>query len=55
MKKTWKTIDETLNGRKNKSKFSSEFIVNNRSIIADQKEIADQVNIFFLQYRINSE
>ena len=45
-KKTWKTIDETLNRRKNKSKFPSEFIVNNRSI-ADQKEIADQFNIFF--------
>ena len=30
IKKTWKTIDETLNRRKNKSKFSSEFIVNNR-------------------------
>ena len=46
MKKTWKTIDETLNRRKNKGKFPSEFIVNNRSI-ADQKEIADQFNIFF--------
>ena len=46
IKKTWKTIDETLNRRKNKSKFPSEFIVNNRSI-ADQKEIADQFNIFF--------
>ena len=46
MKKTWKTIDETLNRRKNKSKFPSEFVVNNRSI-ADQKEIADQFNIFF--------
>ena len=46
MKKTWKTIDETLNRKKNKSKFPSEFIVNNRSI-ADQKEIADQFNIFF--------
>ena len=46
MKKTWKTIDETLNRRKNKSKFPSEFIVNNRSI-ADHKEIADQFNIFF--------
>ena len=41
MKKTWKTIDETLNRRKNNSKFSSEFIVNNRSI-TDHKEIADQ-------------
>ena len=46
MKKTWKTIDETLNRRKNKCKFPSEFIVNNRAI-ADQKEIADQFNIFF--------
>ena len=46
MKKTWKTIDETLNRRKNKSKFPSEFIVNNRSI-TDHKEIADQFNIFF--------
>ena len=46
IKKTCKTIDETLNRRKNKSKFPSEFIVNNRSI-ADQKEIADQFNIFF--------
>ena len=46
MKKTRKTIDETLNRRKNKSKFPSEFIVNNRSI-ADHKEIADQFNIFF--------
>ena len=46
MKKTWKTIDETLNRRKNKSKCPSDFIVNNRSI-ADHKEIADQFNIFF--------
>ena len=46
MKKTWKTIDETLNRRRNKSKFPSEFVINNRSI-ADHKEIADQFNIFF--------
>ena len=46
MKKTWKTIDETLNRRKNKSQFPSKFIVNNRSI-TDHKEIADQFNIFF--------
>ena len=46
IKKTWKTIDETLNRRKNKSKFPSEFIVNNRSI-ADHKEIADRFNILF--------
>ena len=46
MKKTWKTINETLNRKRNKSKFASEFIINNRSI-ADHKEIADQFNIFF--------
>ena len=48
MKKTWETIDETLNRGKNKSKFPSEItcIVNNRSI-ADHKEIADQFSIFF--------
>ena len=45
-KKTWKTIDETLNRRKNRTKFPSEFIVNNRSV-TDHKEIADQFNIFF--------
>ena len=39
IKKTWKTIDETLNRRKYKSKFPSEFIVNNR--------FADRFNIFF--------
>ena len=44
-KKTWKTIDETLNRRKNRTKFPSEFIVNNRSV-TDHKEIADQFNIF---------
>ena len=46
MKKTWKTINETLNRKRNKSKFPSEFIINNRSI-ADHKEIAEQFNIFF--------
>ena len=46
MKKTCKTIDETLNRRNNKRKFLSEFIVNSRSI-ADHKEIANQFNILF--------
>ena len=46
MKKTWETIDETLNRGKNKSKLPSEIIVNSRSI-ADYNEIADQFNIFF--------
>ena len=42
MKKTWKTIDETLNRGKNKTNFPSEFIVDQK-IIADHKEIADNV------------
>ena len=42
MKKTWKTIDETLNRRRNNSKFPSEFIIVNRSIAA-HNEIADQL------------
>ena len=45
--KTWKTIDETLNRRKNKTKFPSEFLVNNYRSITDHKEIADQFNILF--------
>ena len=46
MKKTWKTIDETLNRRQNINKFPSEFIVNIRSI-TDQRELTHQFNIFF--------
>ena len=46
MKQTLKTINETLNRKRNKSRFPSGFIINNRSI-ADHKEIADQFNIFF--------
>ena len=46
MKKTWKTIDETLNRGKNKTNFPSEFIVDQK-IIADHKEIADNFSVFF--------
>ena len=46
MKKTWKTIDETLNRGKNQTNFPSEFIVDQK-IIADHKEIADNFNVFF--------
>ena len=49
MKKTWKTIDETLNIGKNKTNFPSEFIVDHK-IIADHKEIADNFNVFFCKY-----
>ena len=46
MRKTWRTINDTLNSKSNRSKFPTKFIVNNK-IITDHKEIADQFNIFF--------
>ena len=46
LRKTWRTIDDTLNKKSNKSKFPSKFIVNNRTV-TDHKKIADEFNIFF--------
>ena len=46
LKKTWRTIDDTLNKKSNKSKFPSKFLVNNRTV-TDHKKIADEFNIFF--------
>ena len=46
MRKTWRTINDTLNSKSNKNKFSTKFIVNYKTI-TDHKEIADQFNIFF--------
>ena len=46
MKKTWKTIDETLNIGKSRTQFPNEFITDNKSV-TDHKEIADKFNIFF--------
>ena len=46
MKKTWKTIDETLNRGNNKTNFPSEFIVDHK-LRSDHKEIADNFNVFF--------
>ena len=46
MKKTWKTIDETLNRGNNKTNFPSEFIVDHK-LKSDHKEIADNFNVFF--------
>ena len=39
------TIDEALKKRCNTGKFSTEFIINNKSI-TDHKEIANEFNIF---------
>ena len=46
LRKSWRTIDDTLNKKSNKSKFLSKFIANNRTI-TDHKKIADEFNTFF--------
>ena len=46
MKKTWSTINETLNRSKNKSDLPNKFLVDNRTI-TDPKEIANSFNVFF--------
>ena len=45
MKKTWRTIDDTLTKKSSKSKLPSKFIVNNRTV-TDHKKIADKFNNF---------
>ena len=40
MRKTWRTINDTLNSKNNKNNFPTKFIVNNKTI-TDHKEIAD--------------
>ena len=46
IKKTWTTIDETLNRDKSRTQFPNAFIIDNKSV-TDHKEIADKFNIFF--------
>ena len=46
MKKTWLTINDTLNRSKNKSDLLNEFLVGNNTI-TDPKEIANSFNAFF--------
>ena len=46
MRKTWRTINDTLNSKNNKNNFPTKFIVSNKTI-TDHKEIADWFNIFF--------
>ena len=46
LRKTWRTIDDTLNKKSNKSRFPSKFIVNNRTV-TDHKTITGKFNIFF--------
>ena len=54
LRKTWRTIDDTLNKKSNKSKFPSKFIVNNRTV-TDHKKIADEFNTFFFKYWFNTK
>ena len=46
MKKTWATINETLNRSKNKTNFPEEFIIDGKTL-TDPQNIADSFNQFF--------
>ena len=46
MKKTWMTINETLNRNKNHTNFPAQFSINGRDVTHPQ-DIADHFNIFF--------
>ncbi len=46
MKKTWETINDTLNRKKKNTQFPSEFLVDNKSVI-NPADIANHFNSFF--------
>ena len=46
MKKTWGTIDETLNRKRKSTEYPAEFFYNNRTI-RDSKDIANSFNEYF--------
>ena len=48
MKKTWQTINETLNRRKRKRDFPKEFKLANGNSISEPKQIANAFNDFFI-------
>ena len=48
LKKTWQTINESLNRRKKKQDFPQEFKLANGNLISDPKQIADAFNDFFV-------
>ena len=48
LRKTWQTINETLNRTKGKRDFPQEFKLENGNIISDPKEIANAFNDFFI-------
>ena len=48
LKKTWQTINESLNRRKKNQDFPQEFKLANGNLISDPKQIADAFNDFFV-------
>ena len=48
LKKTWQTINESLNRRKKKQDFPQAFKLANGNLISDPKQIADAINDFFI-------
>ena len=49
MKKTWATIDETLNRKRKSTEYPAEFFYNNRTI-RDLKDIAKSFNEYFSRF-----
>ena len=48
LKKTWQTINESLNRQKKKQNFPQAFKLANGNLISDPKQIADAFNEFFI-------
>ena len=48
LKKTWQTINESLNRRKKKQDFPQEFKLANGNLVSDPKQIAGAFNDFFV-------
>ena len=48
MRKTWNTINETLNRNKKRKRPPDEFYLSNGSIITDHKIIADEFNKYYV-------
>ena len=47
-RKTWQTINDTLNRKRRSKDFPQEFILSNGKIISDHKQIANEFNDFFI-------
>ena len=48
IRKTWQTINDTLNRKRRSKDFPQEFILFNGKIISDHKQIANEFNDFFI-------